>query len=140
MDNQLSSTVNSSVSDTISQELHRQAGCTCWFQVPILFAPEAAFSVPFGPQVLSQTTWSYPGTKRLLIRGGALFLRQVNGFLTHYAETASRFTGGGPKEPPGANEFAVTDIGSGRTYNGSRQARSSRRWMTRVTTSTSNSR
>ena len=102
----------------ISQELHRQAGCTCWFQVPLLFAPEAAFSVPYGPQVLSQTTWSYPATNRLLIQGGALFLRQVNSFLTHYAETASRFTGGGPKKPPGANEFAVTDIGTGRTYNG----------------------
>ena len=83
-----------------------------------MFAPEAAFSVPYGPQVLSQTTWSYPATNRLLIQGGALFLRQVNSFLTHYAETASRFTGGGPKKPPGANEFAVTDIGTGRTYNG----------------------
>ena len=102
----------------ISQELHRQAGCTCWFLVPNLFAPEAAFSVPYGPQLLSQTTWSYPATNRLLIQGGALFLRQVNSFLTHYAETASRFTGGGAKKPPGANEFAVTDIGTGRTYNG----------------------
>jgi hypothetical protein len=46
-----------------------QRGCTCFSQIEGK-APEAARYQQYWPNILAQTTWSYPATNRLLFEGG----------------------------------------------------------------------
>src|SRR5439155_24007738 len=59
-----------------TQTEHVQHGCVCQLAIGsgANVSPEAATDFNYGPQILSQTSWSYPATNRLLLQAGALFL------------------------------------------------------------------
>jgi hypothetical protein len=52
-----------------------QDNCSCWSGVDGLVAPEAAYKFNFRPNTLTQATWSYPATHRLLFEGGVTVVR-----------------------------------------------------------------
>jgi hypothetical protein len=99
----------------INQEEHLQFGCSCWLGIGggALSAPEATTDFKYGPQVMSQTTWSYTATNKLLIQAGATFLRQSVSFVNGVALNASKITGKGSQTDPTATTFSVNDILTG---------------------------
>jgi hypothetical protein len=103
----------------ISHEAHLQYGCNCWAQISAgaLTAPEATNDAAYGPQVLNQTTWSYPATNRLLFQAGASFLRQQVDFgAFSSALNANRFLGTHSPTWPGPQNFAITEQTTGYTW------------------------
>src|SRR5262249_26618927 len=101
----------------ITQEEHLQHGCQCWLAIgagaPV--SPDAATSFTYGANILSQTTWSYVATNKLLIQAGASFLRQRVAFDPGNA-IANRFTGGTNVTWPGPEDFAITELSTGYTF------------------------
>jgi hypothetical protein len=99
----------------INQEEHLQHGCSCWLTIGAgaHSSPEATGDFSYGPQVLSQTTWSYTATNKLLVQAGATFLRQNVSFVNSVALNANKFTGIGTPVFPGSNTFSVIDIATG---------------------------
>ena len=54
-----------------------QKACACWMGISGASAPEAVSSFLYGyPMWLSQVTWSYPATNKLLFQAGGSFLPQ----------------------------------------------------------------
>ena len=55
-----------------------QKACACYMGISGASAPESTSSFLYGyPMWLSQATWSYPATNKLLLQGGASFLPQT---------------------------------------------------------------
>ena len=99
----------------LSQEEHLEHGCNCWLAIGYgaRVSPDAATDYTRGPQILSQTTYTYVPTNRLLIQAGALFLRQHSNFTNGGAPDASKFTGRQPILHPGPGDFSVNELTTG---------------------------
>jgi hypothetical protein len=73
-----------------------QNACACWMGIGSATAPESITSYVYGTPnglFLSQGTWSYPRTNRLLFQGGLSYLRQAVGFTSQGAiDTPGRVT------------------------------------------------
>jgi carboxypeptidase family protein len=84
-------------------------GCSCFFGADAgTMRPEATYDIWFGPLRLSQGTWTYPVTSRLLFEAGASYLSNVG---VHRNTTASALT-----------DHSVTDLSDGFTYGSRAQA------------------
>ena len=99
----------------LSQEEHLEHGCNCWLLVGLglRVAPAASTDFTRGPQILSQTTYTYVATNRLLIQAGALFLRQHSNFTNGGALNASKFTGRQEIVHPGPGDISVNELTTG---------------------------
>ncbi len=95
----------------INNDLHLQHGCSCWLALGAgaLSAPEASTDFNYGPQVLNQTTWTFPATNRLLIQAGASFLRQEVNFVNGVEPNASKLSGIGTPVFPGSGVFSINE-------------------------------
>ena len=102
----------------INQEEHLQNGCSCDLALGAtsLQAPEAATDFQYGPQILSQTTYSFTASNRLLIQAGATFLLQNGNFRDGVAANANRLTGTGKAVYPGPDRFAINDLTTGYSW------------------------
>ena len=65
-DNAVRLTWQASAKHKLNQQEHLQYGCSCNLAIGrgALTAPEATTDFQYGPQILSQTTWSYTATNR----------------------------------------------------------------------------
>jgi hypothetical protein len=117
-DNAIRLTWQASPKQKLTQEEHLQHGCTCWQGIAAgsLASPEADQDFQYGPQVLTQTTWTYAATNRLLIQAGATFLVQQVNFTNYSGNSPNYFTGIGTAVFPGPNTHSITDVGTGRTW------------------------
>jgi hypothetical protein len=104
----------------INHEFHLQHGCSCWLGIGNgqQASPEAVLDFNYGPQILNQTTWSYPATNKLLFQAGATFLRQEVNFVNDVSPNASKFTGIGSPTLPKANQFSIYELATGYNYGG----------------------
>lgn len=66
----------------LSFEEHYQASCSCWLGIAATSAPEATLSFLYTPHYMTQATWTYPRTNRLLLQAGASHLRQQVQFIS----------------------------------------------------------
>jgi hypothetical protein len=78
-DNAIRLTWQAATKHKMTFEEHNEYGCNCWLNISGggLTSPEATTSFHYGPMYLTQSTWSYPATNRLLFQAGASFLRQI---------------------------------------------------------------
>lgn len=104
----------------INQEQHIQHGCSCWLGIGNgqRASPEAVLDFNYGPQILSQTTWSYPRTNKLLFQAGATFLRQEVNFVNGVALEPNKFTGIGKPLFPRDNQFSILELTTGYNWGG----------------------
>jgi hypothetical protein len=66
----------------ISFEQHYQDACACWEGLGATSAPDGTFSFNYTPHHLSQATWTYPATNRLLLQAGVSVLQAQVEFLS----------------------------------------------------------
>jgi hypothetical protein len=99
----------------INQEEHLQNGCSCWLGIGsgALSSQDATTSFNYGPQYLSQTTWSYTVTNKLLIQAGATFLQQNVLFVTDDQSTFNKLFGLNKPYFPGSNNISINDLNTG---------------------------
>jgi hypothetical protein len=99
----------------INQEEHVQNGCSCWLGIGsgALSSPDATTSFNYGPQVLSQTTWSYATTSKLLIQAGATFLKQNVLFVNDDPSSFNKVIGTNSAVFPGPTIFSILDLNTG---------------------------
>src|SRR5262249_37689916 len=97
-------TWQASAKNKFSQEEHVQHGCSCWLGIGrgALTSPEATTDFMYGPQVLSQTNWTYTATSKLLIQAGATFLKQNVNYVNGAPADAT-----GSTNVLGANKFTA---------------------------------
>ena len=116
-DNGVRFTWQAAAKHKFTQTLTHQLGCQCWAEIAsgVDVAPEASYDSINGPSKLSQTTWTYTATNKLLIQAGASFLNneiRVPG-TGGYALTKNPFTAGGTVVLPGPNVFAIRELTTG---------------------------
>jgi hypothetical protein len=66
----------------VSFEQHYQDACACWESLTAATAPDASLAFLYKPHYLSQGTWTYPATNKLLFQVGASLLRAQVQFLS----------------------------------------------------------
>jgi hypothetical protein len=117
-DNSVRVTCQATPKQKINQEEHLQYGCSCAAALGRsgLVSPDAASDSDYGPQVLSQTTWSYTASNRLLVQASATFLVQNVGFGTNTASTRNWFTFSGTPVPVPPDRYAITELTTGYTW------------------------
>ncbi len=110
-DSSFRATLQLSAKHKVNHEFHLQNSGTLNLGISggALSAPEATSDGPNGPHVLNQTTWTFTATNKLLIQGGASFLRQVVNFVPH-VENVNRFLGTGEVVWPGPGVFSIVDV------------------------------
>ena len=81
----------------------RQFNCNCYYQVDVNRAPDAVSVQKYGPVSLTQGTWSYPATNRLLFQAGYTYSQQ----------------GWTPSRAPGTTntDISITELSTGYLYN-----------------------
>lgn len=87
---------------TISESFQRN--CACYRSTTATVAPEATIHLYYYPISLTQGTWSYPATNRLLFQGGATSLH--NGLVSERA-----YDGQSP------NVLPILELATGLAYN-----------------------
>jgi carboxypeptidase family protein len=73
-----------------------QSACACWMGIGGTMAPESSISFVYGPEYLTQATWTNPLTHRLLLQTGFSYLRQAVQFTSQ----------GGPNVP---GQISISD-------------------------------
>lgn len=118
-DNGVRLTWQASPKNKFTQEEHFQHGCTCWQGVAAggRSSPEADQDFQYGPQVLSQTTWAYTATNKLLFQAGASFLRQEVSFSNGSGASPNYFFATGEPSLPSKDRVAITDDAIQYTWN-----------------------
>jgi hypothetical protein len=80
-----------------------QENCNCFYQVDVNRAPEAVSAQVYGPVSMTQATWTFAATSRLLFEGGFTYSQQ----------------GWSPSRAPGTTntDIPVTELSTGYLYN-----------------------
>lgn len=74
-------------------EQHYQDACGCWESLTATTAPDGNTSFLYKPHYLSQSTWTYPATNKLLLQAGMSLLRaQVQFFSRGGIDVPGRIT------------------------------------------------
>jgi hypothetical protein len=66
----------------LSFEQHYQDACGCWESLTAATAPDASLAFFYKPHYMSQGSWTYPATNRLLLQAGAVLMRAQVQFLS----------------------------------------------------------
>jgi carboxypeptidase family protein len=106
----------------VSFEQHYQNACACWESLTATTAPEGTNSYLYKPHYLSQGSWSYPATNRLLLQAGGSLLRAQVQFLSRGAFDAPGRIRVSDTNYPGIGAYAWGGIGASvQTDNGDAQ-------------------
>ncbi|MBM3778519.1 MAG: TonB-dependent receptor [Acidimicrobiia bacterium] len=80
-----------------------QTACLCGAFVSANRSPEASPNIEYWPMIITQGTWSYPATNRLLFEGGSTYLYSAQ---THEPDPAVRET-----------DYAMVELSTNLSYN-----------------------
>ncbi|MEQ1868744.1 MAG: carboxypeptidase regulatory-like domain-containing protein [Vicinamibacterales bacterium] len=119
-DNGVRLTWQAAAKHKVTQTIAHQLGCQCWLNLAlgVSLAPEASLDSVNGPTLLTQTTWTYTATSKLLVQAGLSFLGthiSVPG-VGGYALTKRPLTSRGTEVVPGPNVFAIRELSTGYSW------------------------
>src|SRR5262249_17573842 len=117
VDNAIRLTVQATPKHKFTHEDHLQHGCQCLDAVSSTMPPESVQDFQYGPQILSQTTWSYTATSKLLIQAGATFLFQGVNFSNGGGTDVNYLTGVSHEFLPDAQHISIKDNLTQVTWN-----------------------
>ncbi|MGE0447084.1 MAG: carboxypeptidase regulatory-like domain-containing protein [Vicinamibacterales bacterium] len=110
-------TLQASGKDKFALEQHLQHGCSCWLAIGrgALSSPEATTHFLYGPQWLTQLSWTRAQTNKLLLQASSSFIWQGVAFTGTSEETRNRFTFVSPL-PTVPNAVNVSELTNGRSW------------------------
>jgi hypothetical protein len=120
VDNSVRLTIQAATKHKITHEDHVQHGCQCMDSVSSVNSPESVQDFQYtstGPQILSQTTWSYTATNKLLVQAGATFMFQGVDYTNGSGVSPNYLTGIGQPIVPDLQHVSIHDNLTQLTWN-----------------------